>query len=1154
MKKNKENDIEKDKLLLENKERLKELACINQTNQIVKEGKSVEETLRRIVLLLPQAWQFSNHTVARILFDGKEYTTPGFRETEWLIAQNFESINTIQGKIEVYYLKEFPNSDEGPFLKEERNLINNLATIIENNINTYEAKRLFKDTKMDKGHKGKPQSKNVYIINPKKLLQKYLNLSNANIDIFHDLMPFKVKEILLFSTLYDAFSIEREGLFAEQILGEYNLLNLTPIPRITGVSSVDEALEELHYKHFDMIIFMVGSDKVNKLQMGEQIKKVFPYIPIYLLLNNDKELSQIRNKKKVLKDIDRIFIWNGDSSIFFTMVKQLEDRTNLQNDTEVGMVKVILVIDDSEKDYSRFLPLLYSAVIEQSNRLTEEVSTDDLYKVIRLRARPKIILVSNFEEAKDIFDNFRDSLLCVFLDIKFERNGEFDESAGFKLIEYFKNEMDDLPIIIQSSDQSDAEVANQTGSFFINKSSENLIQEVKLLIRYNLGFGSFVFTDKMGRKIAVARTLKEFENQLDNMPDESLFYHGKKNHFSLWFMARGEIRIAKMIFPIRAADFKSSSEYRSYLKSVITKYKSEVNTGRVIHYEESNILDETNIVRLGSGFLGGKGRGLAFINNLIYNINLKELIPGINIRTPITLIIGSDEFDMFMELNNLQDEAYRMMDYNEIKRSFINASLSYNLEKKVKKVIELINGPIAVRSSSLFEDSALYSFSGVFDTYLLPNNHPDDNVRYIHVSSAIKMVYASIFSQTSRKYFEAAGYNIEEEKMAVILQEVVGNHHGNLYYPHVSGSAQSYNFYPVAHMKPEEGFANIALGLGKYVVEGEKTYRFSPKHPTIDVHSNQDIIKNSQVDFYALNMENRDLDFIEAGEDVGLCRQSITEAEKHGTLKHLTSVYDANNDRLEPGLSATGPRILNFSNILKYDYTPLAKALDVVLNVFKETVGGPVEIEFAVDLSKDKVNGFSSLYLLQMKPLFASSYNTTIDFSKVKKDNTLLYAEKSMGNGIIDDVLDLIYVKPDTFDKTKTMEIADEIDRMNERIVKEKKNYVLIGPGRWGTRDHFIGIPVNWTQISNAKMIVEISLEDFPLDASMGSHFFHNVTSMNIGYSFIQHTSSTSYIVWEILEKQSIINEGKYVRHIRFNKPLLIVMDGKKRISIIQYS
>ena len=1144
-----EEDIQR--LIAERKERLKELTCINETTAIIKENRSVEETLTQIVKVLPRAWQYPEMTTARIWFEGNSYASPGFREGDWRQSQKFETIDNRKGAIEIFYLKEFPEEDEGPFLTEERQLIENLASIISNYLNSQQARKiLHKSIEEDTIREELSQFQRPRDVDSRKLLQKFLSKQNANRDIFHDLMRYKVKEVLLVATLYDAFSIEKEGRFSEHILGEYFQLSLTSMPRVTGVSTYDEAIEQVSSRHFDLVILMIGTDKVTPMQVSARVKRDFPYIPIYVLLNNDREVSAFKQTNPSLSNVDRLFVWNGDSNIFFAMVKNLEDQVNAENDIELGLVKVILLVEDSEIYYSRYLPMLYNIVLEQTRRIIDDVSTDELFKVLRLRARPKILLATHYEEAMNIVKKYQESLLCLITDVIFPRGGVMDEQAGFSLVVGVREMVSPLPTVIQSSDMKNSRRAFELKSSFINKNSDTLLQDIRSFIMHHLGFGNFVYRDSGGRRIAVADTLKEFEKLIATVPAESLVYHGKRNHFSLWLMARGEIKIAKMIHPVKVTDFKTPAEFRNYLQYVIRKYRNESNTGKIVQFEETALLDESNIVSMGSGALGGKGRGCAFINTLIYNLNFSEIIPEMNIRTPRTAIIGTDEFDLFMERNNLLEFVTLETDYDKTRRAFLEGELSYNLQKRLKEYLRLINRPLAVRSSSLLEDSTMQPFSGIFETYLIPNNHPDFNVRFKQLKDVIRLVYSSIYSPQSRRYFEAINFKLEEEKMAVVLQDVVGTYHQDHFYPHISGTAQSHNYYPVAHMEPEDGFAIAGLGLGHYVVNGEKAHRFAPRYPTLEMSSIQSQLRDSQVEFLALDMIQSEMDFCAKGSEANLRRLPISEAEQHGVLNHLASVYDPENQRIEPGTSSPGPRILNFADILRYEYIPLSKVLTLIMDVGKEALGSPVELEYAVDLDRSE-NGKPSFFILQIKPMLGTGREYTFDTDEIDRKDMIIHAEKSMGNGKIDDITEMVYVDPEKFDRLKTREMAAQIEQINNRLVQEGRKYILIGPGRWGTRDPFIGIPVDWSQISNARVIVETSLQDFPLDASLGSHFFHNVTSMNVGYFSIQHDSPGSFIRWDMVRSQAVVEETEYVKHVRFGEPVCILMDGKKRISIV---
>jgi len=1133
------------------RERLKELAAINQTTAVLRAGKPVEDTLHQISLFLPKAWQYPEFTVCRIRYGKIDVKSPNYIETQWRQRQHIETIDGQAGSIEVCYLKAFPTAFEGPFLEEERHLIVNLGNLITGYLNSVKGKAILRKS-VARDPASILQETDQSGKAGRKLLQTFLNRNNYNRDIYHDLMPFKVKEILLVANLYDAYSIEKEGRFSEHVLGEFYQLSLSTMPRITGVSTTEEVMEQVSSKHYDLVIIMMGVDKQFPVELSRKIKDLYPYIPVFLLLNSNTDIALFENDPVKLTWIDRIFVWNGDSKIFFAMINYLEDKANVENDTRIGMVRVILLVEDSANYYSLYLPMLYNIVLEQTKNIIEDVTTDELYRILRLKARPKILLASTYEEALYIFNKYKEYVLCVISDVKFKKDGNLNEQAGISLVRQVRKEIRELPVVLQSSNEENSKLAYDLKVSFINKSSETLLGDFRSFITHYLGFGNFIYRDTEGRQIAVAKSLKEFEDLLKTIPEDSLLYHARKDHFSMWLMARGEIQVARILNPAKVTDFKDPASLRAYLINVIQNFRNEQNLGKVIPFEETAITDIENIVSLSDGALGGKGRGLAFINTLIYNYDFSQHVPNINIRTPRTSIVGTDEFEYFLDRNNLREKAVYETDYDTIRRWFLQGKLTDTLIRRLKLVVKNITKPLAIRSSGLFEDSLNQPFAGIFETYLIPNNHPDARVRLDQIMDAIKLVYASVYSPVAKGYIEAVNYRIQQEKMAVVIQEVVGNQFGDVFYPHISGVAQSYNFYPFAHMKPEEGFSVIALGLGRYVVEGEKAFRFAPRYPSLEINSAKDQYKGSQVYFYAVDLKKQDVNLLE-GEDAGLRKLDIDEAEMHGTLKHLASVYSADNNRIIPGLGTPGPRIINFADILKYNYIPLSKTIEVVLDVVSEALGSPVEIEFAVDLNKDK-DYKATFYLLQIKPLIGSAADYEVDMDKINPAEILLYSEKEMGNGMVDNVHDVVFVDPDTFDKSKTVEMAEEMEKINAEYVKAGRKYVLIGPGRWGTRDRWIGIPVAWPQISNARVIVETSLEGFPLDASSGSHFFHNVTSMNVGYFCVQPEISESFVRYNLLKGQPELRQTKYFTIASFREPLSIRMDGKKRIAVITYN
>ncbi|MCW3786084.1 PEP/pyruvate-binding domain-containing protein [Plebeiibacterium sediminum] len=970
-------------------------------------------------------------------------------------------------------------------------------------------------------------------------------------DIFAELMEFKVKEVLLIANYYDAYSIVREGRFFDRIYGEFLQLNLYTAPRITSASNIEEAMELMGKRHFDMVILMAGLDKKTPIKYSKTIKKLNPTMPLLVMVNNNSDLKFFDDSGPNVEYIDRVFVWNGDSKVFLAMIKHVEDTRNAANDTKIGEVRIILLVEDSQKYYTRYLPMLYSIIMKQTQVLLAEEGHEQLHKVMKMRARPKILLASNYEDAVNIINQFKEYLICVISDMKYLRNGEVDENAGVELIKYVQSVMS-IPTLIQSSDPDNADKARSVGADFIDKNSETLSQDISDFIHLKLGFGDFIFKNSRGRKIATAHNLKEFYNCIKEVEAESLLYHAKRNGISTWLMARGEINMAKKLRPYDIQDFDSSNELRNAILDIFEEVKLESIKGKVVRFDSALINSNRYITRIGEGSFGGKGRGLAFLSHFVENVDFEKILPNINIRIPTTAIVGADEFTNFIQRNDLYNKIYLEKQFDKATDLFLDASFSEKLKNKLHKYIEVINEPLAVRSSGLFEDSLLQPFAGVYCTYMLPNNDPDEEVRFEQLCTAVKMVYASMYSNSARAYFDAVNYKIEEEKMAVIIQKMVGDKAHNRFYPHISGIAQSYNYYPFSYMKPEDGFAVIGIGLGKYVVGGEKAWRFCPKYPNLELNAIQDQIKDSQTHFYALNLKSKKFDIKNYNEDTFIQKLSIKEAEEDGNLKYCASVYDYSYDRIVNNLNKKGPRILNFSNILKYEYLPLSKSLELLLKYFKQAMGAPVEIEFAVDLNPDK-NDLPTLYLLQIKPLIRIEKHTKINFEEVDQSKILLSSEKGMGNGKLDYIKDVIFMKSEMFSRTKTDEMAKEIAALNKKMEQEGKEYLLIGPGRWGTRDKFTGIPVLWSQISHAKVIVEMGLEDFPLDASLGSHFFHNVTSMNVGYFSVHHVKKQEFVAFDILQKQKIVNETHYFTHVEFENPLNILMDGKHQKAIVEW-
>lgn len=1138
------------KLSRENVERLKELKAINLTSKIIEEGKPVDETLQDICNLLPKSWQYPKFTAARIKFEGQVYVSSEFTETIWSQKESFVTIDNKKGNIEIFYLREFPAEDEGPFLYEERNLLINISRLISGYLNNFKGRGIM-HLKGVPAHEVHPTDAfRSSMTKNKKPLQLYFNQQAIDKYIYLDMMRYKVRHILFVSTLYDAFTLESEDSFFARFMGEIYQYSLFSVPRITGASTPEEALELLETTHFNLVILMAGVDREATINLSEKIRAKFENLPIYLLLNRKSDIVYYEELVPTIRSVDKLFVWSGDSLILFAIVKLTEDKVNVENDTRVGLVRVILLIEDSPDYYSKYIQILYDIVFNHIKQLLPEVEKNELEKISRMRSRPKILLARNYEEAIAIFNKYRDFMLCVISDMEFDRAGKSDKNAGVRFIRYVKSHTSKLPIVLQSAETSNEQVARELDVTFINKNSDTLLNELKHFLNSYLGFGHFVFRDRRGNKIAVAKSLREFETLLREVPDESLELHASENQLSLWLMQRGEIQLARTLNPLSIHMFETLDETRQYLLQTIRAYRKEKKKGKILNFDETSVIDEKNIVSFAGGALGGKGRGLAFINTLIYNIEFPQLAEKINITTPITVVIGTDEFLYFISKNKLFNKIVDPdISYQQLRESFAEGHLSFTLMKKLKVFISQVDRPIVARSSSNSEDSITQPFAGVFDTYIIPNGANKKQV-FDHVVMAIKLVFASTFSPKAKNFFSVIHHKTEEEKMAVVLQELVGNPHGDYYYPHISGVAQSYNYYPVANMKPEEGFSVIGFGLGTYVVDGWKAYRFSPRYPSVSMYSLKELLSSSQVQFFALDCAKSDVDFLKDGELAALKLVDIYDATPHGTLKHCVSTYNPDNDRLEPGDTGNGPLVVNFANILQYNYIPLAETVSTVLETVQEAFGSPVEIEFAVDLEKTK-NGLPSFYLLQIKPLIGEYMTKNINLDKISKTDMLLYTRTSVGNGRINQIRDIIYVDIKKFNKLKTLEMAEEIEELNKSMTNSNINYILIGPGRWGSRDQFVGIPVNWSQISNARVIVEVSLHNFPLDSSLGSHFFHNVTAMNIGYFSVQHASSTDFIRWEILDQMHPVQITNFFRHVQFDKPLSVIMDGKHKTSTI---
>jgi DNA-binding NarL/FixJ family response regulator len=982
--------------------------------------------------------------------------------------------------------------------------------------------------------------------------------SRVERNAFHDLMRYHVREVLLVASLYESFVVESDGVLTEQIYGEYYKLHLNTVPRITCAYTAESALELFREGRFDLVVLIAGLDFDQPLGLARAMKDEWPGIPVLLMVTNNTSLAALGPDRPGLEAVDRVFVWNGYSKLFIGMLKQVEDLRNVDSDTRTGLVRVILLIEDSVRYYSRYLPLLFQVVQRQAQALIEAEKGIETHKLLRARARPKILLASSYEEAVALFERYEPYIMTVITDVRFPRGGKPDPEAGFDFMRMAKTRIADLPVMIQSSEEGVRERALALGAAFADKNSESLEHELASFLQDSLGFGPFMFRMPDGAPVSEARDIDEFMGLLEEVPEECLVYHAGRNDFSTWLTARGELRFAERLKPYRIGDFGSTGAMRDFILGLLREARAERARGAIPYYDSTSCRGENCLSRLGDGSVGGKGRGLVFIKSLLDNVSFPRYVQGLDVKIPRTAFIGIDEFELFLESNGMWSYAFyesagespsegKAKDA-QLRERFLGTRLSDSLEERLERFAADTDRPLAVRSSGLFEDMLQVPFSGIYETYMIPNSHPDRAVRARQLREAVKLIYASLFSQKTRAYFDLAGYALEEERMAVVVQELVGSRRGSRYYPHVSGTAQSYNYYPVSYLKPEDGLCVAALGLGSYVVGGGPAYRFCPKYPKLDVVPPERLREASQRSFRALDMEDEEPDIL-SGEEAALRELDIGEAEADPRFGLLASTWDAENDRLSAGLGARGPRIIDFANILKHEALPFAQAVDMILDMGSRSMGTPVEIEYALNV--DEPSGTPALYLLQLKPLIRSEGKASVDIEGIDRAECFIYSDRSMGNGRDATVSDIVWVDPRRFERSETMAIAAEIEELDKEMRALGRRYVLVGPGRWGTRDRWLGVPVAFTQISMARVIVEADLPEFKVESSLGSHFFHNVTSMNIGYFTVPWNGGGS-VDWDWLYSVPPARETAHCRRTGLPEALEILMDGRKSVAAIR--
>lgn len=959
-------------------------------------------------------------------------------------------------------------------------------------------------------------------------------------DIFSKLMPFRVRDILLVSSLYDSYILEEDGRLTDLIANEYKALNLPYAPNVHRVSTGEQALKLLDEEKYDLVITQMRLGYMDPHDFAQVVKENHPELPVVMLAYETRELNRILERGGA-KIFDKIFVWHGDGKILLAIVKYIEDRKNSEHDIRQGGVPAIILIEDSVSFYSSYLPIIYTELVKQIQTVVREEPSLSR-KFNRTRARPKVLLASTFEEGWALVEEYRDNLLGIISDIRFPAGGKVSATAGLDFARQVREVSPDMPVLLQSKEECYAKDAAALKVAFVMKNSRSLLQEVQSYIVNNFGFGDFVFCMPDGKEVGRATNLFEMEQVLHDIPPESVKWHGERNHFSRWLMARTEFELAHILRGYDVSSFESIEKVRTFLIDSLSTLCREAHAGVVTDYSTDQCREHNRFVRVGTGSLGGKARGLAFMHSLFDRYGISERFEGVHLGVPRTAVLATDLFDDFLDNNNLRGYALGDVADWDIVKAFVHSDVKFELPPELE---DYIDEPIAVRSSSLLEDALYQPFAGTYATLMLPNDHPDRDVRREQLSQAIRYVYASVFFRNAKSYLDATPNRVEEEKMAVVIQELVGNHYGDYFYPHIGGTARSYNYYPVGPQRPDDGVAQVVLGLGIRVVEGRLSLRFSPVHPkVIGQFSNlNNTIKNSQKLFNALDMTKPFL----PDEDQAygnLAELDLETAEKHGTLWPVGSVYSRENDRIYEGIGRKGVRLVTFAHVLKSEIFPLAKILELVLNLGRAAMSCPVEIEFAVNL--DPVAGGPKQFgFLQLRPLVVGREQDEVDLTAINGDRIVCYCSKALGNGRIDGINDIIFVKPDSFDASKTTVIAQQVGALNKKMQAEGRQYLLIGPGRWGSSDSWLGIPVVWSQISAARVIVETSLDDFVVEPSQGSHFFQNLTAFSVGYFSLNPLVKEDRLDWKWLEAHATIEETDYLRHVSVPSSLEIRIDGR---------
>lgn len=968
--------------------------------------------------------------------------------------------------------------------------------------------------------------------------------------VVHDLIKFRVTEILLISTAYDAYVLEEDGQLAEQIYHQFNDLSIPYIPRIHWVASKEEALEELKTRTIHLIITMSRISDMSSFEFEKSIHTAFPEIPI-VMLSYDRLTPEMIGRIRETSCINRVFHWSGDNKVLLAIIKYIEDQKNLAADSKLG-VQAILVIDDSPVYYSQILPIIYTEILTQTRYLVLHAMNVS-HGLLRVRLRPKILLAETYEEAMDIIENYRYNLLGVISDVRFPKDGVLNPAAGFELARKVQGMITDLPVLLQSEELDNAEKAQAMHLDFLNKNSPSLLHNLRTHILENYGFGAFVFKYPDGRIIDEATDITNLERIIRDLPDESLCYHAANNHFSRWFRARAEFEIADKLRFLDKSKPRTAEEIRANILKLLSDYFQKYQSGLILDFEGLSKKDMENaFIKLGTGSLGGKARGVAFMSALIAKAQLADKYEGIKVKVPRSFVIGSDVFEKFIEENELYAFVSGGPSEEAIAQKFMESPLPATAQENLRVLAKFIKCPLAVRSSSLLEDSRVLPFAGIYRTYVVPNSHDDAEVRVKQLADAVKLVYASVFYAAPIRYAKNADIRIEEEKMAVLIQELVGERYGELYYPAISGVAQSYNFYPYYPMKPEDGTVSLAMGLGKAIVEGERVHRFSPAYPKLNplVSSASEHLEKSQNAFYAVNLKtSAGIALHGADEDYLYEKRKVFQAKHDESLEYIASTYSAEDDCIYDNVHHPGPKVVTFAPLLKYNRLPVTQIIQDLMNMGKEAFGANVEIEFAVNIPKDKTKP-KEFNFLQIRPMVVG--REALQVSLDDREDSWCFSQRTIGNGYYETIHDIIFVDPQAFDLGKTVQIAEEISELNKRLFKEGRRCILIGFGRMGTTDRWLGIPLSWDQMSQALVIVEVDRADLRPEPSLGSHFFHNLTATNMGYFHIQYNNAEAgRFDWEWLAQQPVLQQTEHVKLVRREVPFKVKLDGRNFKGII---